>query len=137
MSTDKPPNAGKGRKAGSRNKTPAALKDAILHAFDEVGGKSYLAELARKDHKTFCALLGRILPRSLPDEEGDRPNVHVVRIRDFSNEPLAPNPASDPYWARRLAEMKLLSGRDPGAPEKVAQGNRTGQAALAGSLHSR
>ncbi|HEX2728025.1 MAG TPA: hypothetical protein VHN20_19550, partial [Beijerinckiaceae bacterium] len=130
MSTDKPPNAGKGRKAGSRNKTPAALKEAILHAFDEVGGKSYLAELARKDHRTFCALLGRILPRSLPDAAGEEDNSIVVEIVHETHEPRVPDLASDPFWARELAQKKLISGYDPGAPEKAAQSNRTGQAAL-------
>jgi hypothetical protein len=51
-----------GRKKGTPNKTTAAVKEAILHAFDEVGGASYLASIARDDPRTFCTLLGRILP---------------------------------------------------------------------------
>jgi hypothetical protein len=58
MRAVKPPNAGMGRKPGAQNRTTAAMKDAILGALDRVGGESYLAEIARKDHKTFCALLG-------------------------------------------------------------------------------
>jgi hypothetical protein len=61
----RPPNAGLGRKPGVQNKTTLAVKQAILHAFDEVGGTAYLVEVARNDHKTFCTLLGRILPRDL------------------------------------------------------------------------
>jgi hypothetical protein len=87
MHAVKPPNAGKGRKPGARNKTTAAVKDAILHAFDAVGGTSYLAEVARKDHKTFCALLGRILPRSLTDEAGEEGGNVVVEIVRFSDPP--------------------------------------------------
>ena len=36
----KPPNAGKGRKAGVPNKTTALLKDAILRAAEGAGGKA-------------------------------------------------------------------------------------------------
>ena len=103
MRAVKPPNAGRGRKPGTRNRTTAAVKDAILHAFDEVGGKSYLAEVARKDHKTFCALLGRILPRGLTDEAGDDGGPPVVVIRDFSDSASPSRQTlgshSDPRWA--------------------------------------
>jgi len=37
----------------------------VLEAFEEVGGVSYLVELAREDPRTFCALLARVLPRRL------------------------------------------------------------------------
>ena len=37
-----------------------------------------------KDHKTFCALLGKLVPRDLTDEaEGPI----VVRIRKFGDQP--------------------------------------------------
>ena len=67
----KPPNAGIGRTRGVQNRTTAAVKEAILRAFDKVGGEDYLVDLARKDHKTFCTLLGRILPRPVTDEEAE------------------------------------------------------------------
>ena len=69
MGMIKPPNAGVGRKPGAKNKTTVALRDAILHAFDAVGGQSYLVDVARKDHKAFCALLGRLMPRAVTDED--------------------------------------------------------------------
>lgn len=66
----KPPNAGKGRVKGVPNKATAALKDAILNAFNKVGGESYLAKVAQEDPKTFCTLLGKVLPLQVTGEGG-------------------------------------------------------------------
>ena len=79
MRAVKPPNAGMGRKPGARNRTTAAVKEAILCAFEKVGGESYLVDIARKDHKTFCALLARLVPRGLTDEAGGDIVVEIVR----------------------------------------------------------
>jgi hypothetical protein len=95
MHVVKPPNAGMGRKVGARNRTTAAVKDAILRAFDEVGGRSYLADVARKDHKTFCALLGRLLPRGLTDEAGNDSGKVLVEIVRFSDPPSPSKPGSN------------------------------------------
>ena len=51
-----------GRKRGTPNKSTAALKEAVLKAFDEVGGVEYLVRLANDDPRTFCSLLGRVIP---------------------------------------------------------------------------
>lgn len=67
-----------GRKAGTPNKVTKALKDAILAALDEVGGQTYLVGIAREDPKTFCALLGRVLPMQVG---GDPNNPVVSEIR--------------------------------------------------------
>jgi hypothetical protein len=61
----KPPAAGKGRVKGTPNKTTAALKDAILHAFEKVGGADYLEMVAQTDPKTFCTLIGKVLPMTV------------------------------------------------------------------------
>lgn len=74
-----PPNAGKGRKPGTLNKTTTALKDAILLAAETVGedgkGKAgltgYLKQLAQREPKAFSALLGRVLPLQV---QGAGPN---------------------------------------------------------------
>lgn len=63
-------NAGMGRPKGVPNKATAALKDAILNAFQTVGGEAYLATVARDDPKTFCALLGKVLPMQVTGEDG-------------------------------------------------------------------
>ncbi len=61
----RPPAAGIGRKPGVPNKTTAAVKEAILRAFDKVGGEDYLARIARSDPKAFLTLLGRLVPTQL------------------------------------------------------------------------
>jgi hypothetical protein len=54
-----------GRKKGTPNKVTTSLKDAIMNAFDIAGGEEYLVEVAKQDHKTFCSLLGRVLPKEI------------------------------------------------------------------------
>lgn len=54
-----------GRPKGKQNKSTVQLKKAIMNAFEKVGGEDYLVVVARKDPKTFCTLLGRVLPAEL------------------------------------------------------------------------
>lgn len=63
-----PPNAGIGRPKGTPNKTTQALKDAIMNAFEQVGGEDYLVKVANDDPKTFMALLGKVLPFQIKAE---------------------------------------------------------------------
>lgn len=79
--------SGAGRPPGSRNKTSIALKEAILLAAETVGDSmadaaeekgeqrqgglaGYLEMVAATDVKSFCALLGRVLPMTLTGEKG-------------------------------------------------------------------
>lgn len=81
----KPPNAGKGRPAGSLNKTTATLKESILQAAQAVGidGKGtegltgYLKRVANEDQKAFCSLLGKVLPMTIA---GDPSNPLQARV---------------------------------------------------------
>lgn len=61
----KPPAAGMGRPKGSKNKSTAALKDAILGALSNVGGQAYLEKVANDDPRTFCTLIGKVLPMTV------------------------------------------------------------------------
>jgi hypothetical protein len=88
----KPPNAGKGRKKGVPNKTTALLKDAILKAAAEAGGKDgligYLRAQAKKANAgPFLGLLGKILPMQVSGDP-DNPSAlsHTVVI-EFVNGP--------------------------------------------------
>lgn len=66
----------KGRPKGAQNKVTRAVKDAVQDAFDELGGAQYLLQVARDDPKTFCGLLGRVIPTQVNAElKGD---VQVV-----------------------------------------------------------
>lgn len=67
---------GPGRPKGSKNVVPAALKDLILGALEQVGGQDYLAEQARKNPVAFLSLVGRVLPVQVK-EGGTDPTMPV------------------------------------------------------------
>ena len=77
-------NAGKGRPKGSRNKTTALLKDAILQAATQAGGKDgligYLRLQAEANPGPFLSLLGKVLPMQVAGDP-DAPLVHVIERR--------------------------------------------------------
>lgn len=81
----KPPNAGKGRPKGARNKTTALLKDAILKAAELAGNKvgdeglvSYLEQQAEENPAPFMSLLGKVLPMQLTGADGDELKISVT-----------------------------------------------------------
>jgi hypothetical protein len=61
-----------GRAKGTPNKVNAAVKEAIIGAFNKVGGETYLVKVAESDPRTFCALLGKVMPTQLTGA-GDGP----------------------------------------------------------------
>jgi hypothetical protein len=70
---------GPGRPPGLPNKATRALKTAILNAFETVGGEEYLVRVAKEDPKTFCTLLGKVLPLHLAGDP-DTPLNTVSRV---------------------------------------------------------
>lgn len=68
-----------GRPPGTPNKTTVAVKEAIMNAFELVGGQQYLVMVALKDPKTFCTLLGRVLPAEL------NAKLQAEVVHEFSN----------------------------------------------------
>ena len=58
-----------GRQKGTPNKSTKALKDAVMAAFDAVGGEEYLINVAHEDPRTFVALLAKILPMDVTVRE--------------------------------------------------------------------
>jgi hypothetical protein len=67
-----------GRKKGIPNKVTANLRDAIMHAFDKVGGENYLVGLARTRPDLFCMLLARILPLQVTGKDGAALQIDVT-----------------------------------------------------------
>lgn len=63
-----------GRAKGTPNKTTALLKDAILKAAEQAGGKEklvgYLKKQAVLNPGSFLALLGKVLPLQVTGEDG-------------------------------------------------------------------
>jgi hypothetical protein len=86
-----------GRVKGTPNKTTRALKDAVLSAFDTVGAEDYLVTVAREDPRTFCALLGKVLPMQLTGEDGGPIRTEEVDARHV--------------LASRVAELTARSGQ--------------------------
>ena len=58
-----------GRQKGTPNKITADLKAAILGAFDEAGGQTYLKKVATTQPAVFCGLLGKVLPTQLTGKD--------------------------------------------------------------------
>lgn len=78
----KPPNAGKGRKKGTPNKTTALLKDAILKAAEQAGGENgltgYLQLQAIENPGPFMALLGKVLPLQIAGDKDAPLQINVT-----------------------------------------------------------
>lgn len=72
----------KGRPKGVPNKTTQSVKDAIVSAFNSVGGAEYLIKIAETEPKSFLALLGRVLPTEL---SGNLEGL-VVKIINYKDE---------------------------------------------------
>ena len=65
---------GPGRPKGTPNKTTTLLKEAIILAADQAGGKEglvgYLKKQAEENPGPFMALLGKVIPLQVTGEEG-------------------------------------------------------------------
>lgn len=92
-----------GRTKGTPNKVNAAVKEAILGAFSEVGGQAYLEKVAENDPRVFCGLLGKILPTQLTGAE-DGP-IRVMSESDHS--------ARDELFAK-IEQMSRKLGSESG-----------------------
>jgi hypothetical protein len=72
------PKYGGRQKGGS--KAQIELKAAILGALEAVDGQAYLERIARKDPRTFWALLGRVLPMTVNSEVQHEISKELQRI---------------------------------------------------------
>ena len=71
MKTGRPkgyPKSG-GRRPGTGNKAET-VRNAVMMAFDAVGGQKYLVRIAKEQPAVFCTLLGKILPHELATSAG-------------------------------------------------------------------
>jgi hypothetical protein len=65
---------------GTPNRFTTTIKAAIAGAFDEVGGQQYLIDLAKSDPRTFCTLLGKIVPTAIEGGDPENPIQHVAKV---------------------------------------------------------
>lgn len=68
----------RGRPKGSKNKITADIKACVHEAFEKAGGAAYLLGVAKSDPRTFCALLGKVMPTTV--EGGDTPIKTVLQV---------------------------------------------------------
>lgn len=64
----RPPNAGKGRKAGVPNKVTGDVKAMILGALQDAGGQDYLTVQAVANPGAFMSLIGKVIPKEISAE---------------------------------------------------------------------
>jgi hypothetical protein len=72
---------GSGRAKGTPNKFTRDVKEALLNAFNRAGGEDYLLKLARRERRTFAALLGKLLPTQVTGRDGEPLELLVKRAR--------------------------------------------------------
>lgn len=61
----KPPNAGKGRVKGSKNKATVAVKEALSAAFEGLGGVPKLQTWASENQTEFYKLWAKMMPTQI------------------------------------------------------------------------
>ena len=54
-----------GRKPGSLNKVTADMRQVVVEAFEELGGKSYLIKIGEERPELFIRLLATIMPKDI------------------------------------------------------------------------
>lgn len=74
-----------GKPKGAISKINRSIKDMILGALEDAGGRDYLARQAEQNPVAFMGLVGRVLPLQLANN-GDQPLVIDFRWRDAEPE---------------------------------------------------
>jgi hypothetical protein len=93
-----------GSRLGKQNKLSISIRDAIEHAFDKLGGASYLEHVGRTDPRTFCALLSKLLPTKLANADGSPLLAALTELTDAQLEART---------ARALADAQRLGLASP------------------------
>ena len=75
-------NLTRGSRKGIPNRTTQNIKEAIERAFDKLGGTDYLVTVGRNDPRTFCALLGKLLPTKLANADGSPLLAALTELTD-------------------------------------------------------
>ena len=80
---------GPGRPKGVQNKTTTILKDAIIQAATEAGGKDgmvgYLKLVAAENPAAFSTLLGKVLPMQINHADAEGGKISFI-IRDMTKD---------------------------------------------------
>jgi hypothetical protein len=100
-----------GRQKGTPNALTASIKDAIHNAFEELGGMSYLVHVGRNDPRTFCALLGKLLPTKLANADGSPLLAALTELTDAQLEARTTRALADAQRAGLMAPSDGLSSQ--------------------------
>lgn len=76
------PGPGPGWPKGKQNKVTVELKNAIMNAFDKVGGEDYLVKLANERPELFVPLLAKVLPAELKVKEDGSLVQRILEARE-------------------------------------------------------
>lgn len=79
---------GPGRPKGSRNKITKDIREAVLNAFEKVGGVKYLVKQAEDNPQAFMALLSKILPTQVTGDP-DNPLSHKITVEFVADKPAS------------------------------------------------
>ena len=100
-----------GRQKGTVNKLTVSIREAIEHAFDELGGASYLVHVGRNDPRTFCALLSKLLPTKLSNADGSPLLAALTELTDAQLEARTARALQDAQRAGLMSPPGAASGR--------------------------
>lgn len=85
----------KGRRKGTPNKNTAALKEMVMNALIRAGGEEYLLRQAEENPKAFMALVGRLLPPAVNENDTDLMDSILARITHIRTVVATPHPSRD------------------------------------------
>jgi len=116
----RPPNAPRGRRKGSQNRTTRAAKELLTACFEEIGGLPAFATWARKNRGAFYGLWVKLLPAEAPKSGAPLVNISLNATSPLSPEAayalIVQNPEADieSIQARtRLIEAPVNAGANP------------------------
>jgi hypothetical protein len=72
---------GGGSRKGKPNKITGQLKEMILGALDEAGGKKYLLTQAQTNPNAFLSLVGKVLPMTVSGDPESPLTLKVIERR--------------------------------------------------------
>ena len=105
MSGSNPGERRGGRQKGTPNKVSAQLKDMVLGALDDVGGRQYLARMSQEQPTAFMALLGRVLPTTSENR------VELVQRAAMVDKRVAEADRALAESMQRLAQIKAARAK--------------------------
>ena len=84
-----------GRRPGSPNKTTRVFREAVLGAFEDMGGQSALLKWGQENPTEFFKICARLIPTEVIGS-GDSPVALKIELTDKIQKPDDDDPPSDP-----------------------------------------